>query len=328
MAMYNGGGYGGPAGIEDEEKGPKVTVRKVKSDRVDFVLQSCSLGFANSIRRAVIAEIPTIAIDMVDIATNSSVLPDEFLAHRLGLIPLHSKGVADNLNYTRNCDICDDHCDACSVTLRLRAKCTDEHSIMKVFASHLTRTNNRNDAIGQPVIRDPKGEGPLILKLRHGQEIDFTCVAKKGLAKEHAKWGPTAAVGFEYDPLNKLKHTTYWFEEDAEAEWPVNRRNAQWEDPDEQADASINPDAQPSAFFYNIEGVGVLEPDDIVEGGVRGLQMKLTEILHGLNPQQDGAGMNGADGDDAYEPMDADYNGAGYAGGYGAPTGYGYGAQY
>ncbi|ETN41997.1 uncharacterized protein HMPREF1541_03936 [Cyphellophora europaea CBS 101466] len=322
-ALYNGGAYGAVA-IDQEDQGPKVTVRKVGSDKVDFVLQSCSLGFANAVRRAVIAEIPTVAIDLVDINTNSSVLPDEFLAHRLGLIPLHSRGVADNLNYTRNCEYCDDHCDRCSVTLRLRAKCTDEHNILKVFASHLTRVDDRADSIGQPVIRDPNGEGPLILKLRHNQEIDFTCIAKKGLAKEHAKWAPTAAVGFEYDPLNKLKHTSYWFEKDPIEEWPVDKVNAEWEDADEQADVANNPDAQPSAFFFDLEGVGVLEPDEIVEGGVKALQLKLTEILQSLNPGQDGVnGMNGVDAGDDYEPMDQQPYDAGGYGGYGATGGYG-----
>lgn len=336
MALYDQGRYGGDRGYfdNDTEEGPRVTVRRVEADRVDFVLQSCSLGFANSLRRAIIAEIPTIAIDLVDISTNSSVLPDEFLAHRLGLIPLHSQGVNQNMEYTRDCDRCEDHCSNCSVTLRLRAKCESEGQVMKVFASHLTRMDHRDDAIGQPVIKDPNGEGPIILKLRHGQEVDFTCIAKKGNAKEHAKWGPTAAVGFEYDPLNKLKHTTYWFEENAEEEWPVDERNAQWEDPEEQADASVNPEAKPSAFFFDVESVGMLEPDDIVAEGVYALQLKLSQLKTALDPQ--GTAVNGDEDGDYNPPADfgaGDYgNGYGGYGGngdYGAPAmnggGYGYG---
>jgi DNA-directed RNA polymerase II subunit RPB3 len=163
----------------------------------------------------------TVALDLVEIESNTSVLPDEMLAHRLGMIPLNSKNCESDLEYTRECD-CEDHCVRCSVTLSLHARCSS--GIMPVYARDLTVQGERmNDTIGDPVITDAEGKGSLICKLRKGQEIKLTCLAKKGTAKEHAKWAPTAAVGFEYDPHNNLRHVDYWYEQDAKSEWYVFR---------------------------------------------------------------------------------------------------------
>ncbi len=82
--------------------------------------------------------------------------------------------------------------------------------------------NRVNQTLGNPVIRDPEGNGPLIAKLRQGNELKLEVIAKKGIAKEHAKWSPVTAIGWEYDPHNKLHHTDFWYEKDAMAEWYVS----------------------------------------------------------------------------------------------------------
>lgn len=196
---------------------------------MNFNLANVDLSLANSLRRIIQAEVPTIAIDLVEIEENSSVLADEFIAHRLGLIPLNSKN-ADDVIYSRDCE-CEQYCEQCSVRLTLHAKCTTQGEIMKVYARDLMVDQMRpNEWVGNPVISDPDGNGPLIAKLRDGQELKLTCIAKKGIAKEHAKWAPTAAVGFEYDPHNKLGHTDLWFEGKGEGakpedEWYVSTQH-------------------------------------------------------------------------------------------------------
>jgi DNA-directed RNA polymerase II subunit RPB3 len=186
---------------------------------VDFELSNVDLSFANSLRRTILAEVPTMAIDVVEVEANTSVLADEFIAHRLGLIPLNSKNV-DDVVYSRDCD-CDSYCELCSVTLTLHARCTGDE-IMKVYARDLVVDAMRpNQFVGTPVITDPEGLGTVICKLRKDQELRMKCIAKKGIAKEHAKWAPTSAVGFEYDPHNKLRHLDLWYEQDPIKEWYV-----------------------------------------------------------------------------------------------------------
>lgn len=285
------------------------------------MVQESSLALANSLRRVMLAEIPTIAIDMVDIITNSSVLPDEFLAHRLGLIPLRSSRVETDLEYTRDCTQCDDHCANCSVTLQLHVKCEGENNVV-VYARDLTRQGDRRDEIGMPVLGNEKG--PVIAKLRQGQEINLTCLAKKGFAKEHAKWAPTAAIGFEYDPNNYLRHVSYWYEKDIKDEWPVDEKNSEWEGENAaNADGKFDPDATPSAFFYEVEGTGMIEPEEIVDNGVQTLINKLADLIRHMNEEEGLAnGANGVADHDAYEPaLDgafSSYGGAGSRTPYGA----------
>ena len=53
-----------------------------------FSLQNVDVSFANALRRIMISEVPTVAIEIVYIDNNTSITHDEVLSHRLGLIPL------------------------------------------------------------------------------------------------------------------------------------------------------------------------------------------------------------------------------------------------
>ena len=56
-----------------------------------FTLSGASAAFANAFRRAMIGEVPTLAIEDVRIYDNTSALFDEMLAHRVGLIPIKNR---------------------------------------------------------------------------------------------------------------------------------------------------------------------------------------------------------------------------------------------
>ncbi|KAK7553602.1 DNA-directed RNA polymerase [Phyllosticta citricarpa] len=299
----------------DAVDGIQVKIRDADDRSVDFVLKNVDLAFANSLRRVMLAEIPTMAIDLVEVERNTSVLADEFICHRLGLIPLSAKGCED-VNYTRDCD-CEQYCDQCSISLILSARCTSDE-VMTVYARDLTVISRAaNELVGRPVITDPEQKGSIICKLRKGQELRMKCIAKKGIAKEHAKWAPTAAISFEYDPYNKLRHLDYWFEEDAAKEWPISH-NANFEGDPPQEGEAFNYDAAPNQFYFNVETVGGLDPDVIMQQGVKVLQQKLAAVIDELTggPDRNMGGM------DPFGGRTPDLNGGGTAYGGGMDQGF------
>lgn len=77
-----------------------IEILKLTEDSVVFVLRNADTSIANALRRVMLSEVPTMAIELVEVNNNTSVLNDEFIAHRLGLIPLKSSSVR-NYNYTK-----------------------------------------------------------------------------------------------------------------------------------------------------------------------------------------------------------------------------------
>ena len=51
-------------------------------------MSGVDVSFANALRRIMIAEVPTVAIEHVYMWNNSSIVHDEVLSHRLGLVPI------------------------------------------------------------------------------------------------------------------------------------------------------------------------------------------------------------------------------------------------
>ncbi len=84
---------------------PGIKILELKEDVIQFELYNTDISMANSLRRIMIAEVPTLCIETVEFSDNSSVLLDEFIAHRLGLIPIRSArpGGMAQWNYSQNC---------------------------------------------------------------------------------------------------------------------------------------------------------------------------------------------------------------------------------
>ncbi|KAJ3312202.1 45 kDa subunit of RNA polymerase II [Boothiomyces sp. JEL0838] len=265
---------------------PFVSITGQDQESISFILSNTDLSIANAIRRAMIAEVTTMAIDLVEFENNTSVLTDEFIAHRLGLIPLFSSDVDTMIPFTsRECS-CQQYCPSCSVELHLNVKCDQE-----------SRSVTSNDLISvhqqiKPITSE-SDSGILIAKLVKGQEISLRCIAKKGIAKEHAKWSPCAAVAFEYDPHNRLRHTTYWVEDDVKSEWPVSKNGELEEEPAE--DEPFDYLAKPNKFYYNVETTGALKPQEAIIAGLKVLQKKLAFIKKSVEGIAEEVGTGGVE---------------------------------
>eukprot|EP00039_Didymoeca_costata_P023397 m.6974 g.6974 ORF g.6974 m.6974 type:complete len:271 (+) comp3619_c0_seq2:142-954(+) len=255
---------------------PDVKVTQLSEDdtgeRVKFVLKNTELALANSLRRVMISEVPTLAIDWVQIEHNSSHLIDEFIAHRLGLIPLTSS-LAMKFEYHRDCN-CDAYgCENCSVRFTLDVQ-NDEDDVRIVTTRDLI---SEKEEVA-PVTSKMSGQYEqasdiVIVKLAKNQRLALQCRAYKGIGKEHAKWIPCCGVGFEYDPDNALRHTTFERPED----WTKSEYSELLDD-DTKPQADFDPTAKADTFYYNVESTGSLPADEIVSSAVTVLQEKL-EIL-------------------------------------------------
>jgi DNA-directed RNA polymerase II subunit RPB3 len=99
-----------------------------------------------------IAEVPTMTIDLVYFENNTSSLHDEFLAHRLGLIPLTSATFGD-FNYANECT-CLEGCDRCRVEFYLSVTCTQDQT--DVTTADLKVKSKHPDVVPVDIANAPK----------------------------------------------------------------------------------------------------------------------------------------------------------------------------
>ncbi len=154
----------------------KIKVLEKNADRVKVQLQGIDRAYANAIRRIAISEVPCMAIDEIVVLENSSIMYDELLAHRLGLIPLKT----DLSRYVlpKDCN-CNNPlgCPKCRVLL-----------VLDVEATETSKEVLSGELISEEPTTIPTSPKIPIVKLAPGQKVKLEAYARLGIGKEHAKW--------------------------------------------------------------------------------------------------------------------------------------------
>ncbi|KAF3939943.1 hypothetical protein ABW19_dt0206938 [Dactylella cylindrospora] len=209
--------------LEEFRRRFKVDIHKANDLHYEFDLIGVDASVANAFRRILIAEVPTLAIETVFVHNNTSIIQDEVLAQRLGLVPLRGdkKGFQQLRWRKRSPDEPPaEATDFNTVVMTLKVACTRNH------ATPVTETDPEKLYFNSSVYaRDIKfapqgrqsqwfsGNGEiravnpdiLLAKLRPGQEIDIEMHCVLGIGQDHAKFSPVATASYRLLPAIKIK---------------------------------------------------------------------------------------------------------------------------
>ena len=143
---------------------PSIQILTENDKKISVKLKGVSLLYANALRRICLNGIPIFAIDTVDMIENTSVLADEGISHRLGMIPLKMEGNESDESNSR-------------VMLVLDSGNTE------VVKTVTTAELESKDQVVKPISKQIP-----IVHLAPGQRIKLEAYARLGRGTEHAKW--------------------------------------------------------------------------------------------------------------------------------------------
>ncbi|HLC61409.1 MAG TPA: DNA-directed RNA polymerase subunit D [Candidatus Nanoarchaeia archaeon] len=247
---------------------------------LSFILKDSDHVFANTLRRLMIDEVPTMAIEEVEFQKNNSIAYDEMIAHRLGLVPLKTDLKSYNLPDKCKCE--GKGCNRCQLKLVLRA--TKGSGV--VYASELKSKD--------PAVKPVFGEMPIV-KLLKGQTLELEATAVLGTGKQHIKWSP-GHVWYKYKPIVEItgdvKNPEAIIEVDhnnifeiKDRKLTVNKDRVLECDLSldfSEIDKNVKVTASETDFVFYIESFGQLSCKEIVNKAVDILDEQLDEFVEEL----------------------------------------------
>ncbi|MCC6049941.1 MAG: DNA-directed RNA polymerase subunit D [Thermofilum sp.] len=285
---------------------PSIAIQKLGENECRMVLKGVTPAVANALRRALMSDVPTLAIDEVVVVENSSVLFDEVLAHRLALIPL--KVDVETYEALLSC-FEEGRRDDCVASFTLEVEADRQ---MTVYSGHLKFAGFTGEfsSLAYAEVK-PVSEIIPIVKLAPGQKVVLEAYAKMGTGKEHAKWQPVSAVAYKYYPkVTVLKRECG--EECRKCAEVCPKGVLRWRDGvlevveekleectmcracEEACPDVVRVSWDDTRFIFSIEGLGVLPVSKVVEVAMRRLLKRLDRLINTVE-----ASLNALGGDRA-----------------------------
>jgi DNA-directed RNA polymerase subunit D len=260
----------------------EISILEKDDTYIRFLVQGVDVPYMNALRRVALSEVPCMAIDEVVILENSSVLQDEMIAHRLGLVPL--KTDLDSYNLPEECSCKSEFgCNLCRVTLAVNVEAKD--GPRTVYSGDLTSEN--------PAVK-PVSDRVPILKLAKGQRIKLEAYARLGRGRSHAKWQPVSMCTYKYYPKIRISKTCDGCGEcvDMCPRRVLVKKGSKVEVqnlvsctlcqdcteacPKEPPAIEVTPEE--NKFIFNVESTEALPPQRIVEESLKILDTQLKEL--------------------------------------------------
>ena len=155
----------------------KIEVLNSKGNEMEFILKDATVAFANAIRRMGMSQVPVFAIDSVTFYENNSAVFDEYIANRLGLVPLTSDG----------------------------AHKADEEVLLSLEAEGPKMVYSKELKSSTPKVKCVYDNIPII-KLGEDRRIRLEAKAKIGTGTVHAKFqAGIISYGYEADDKKNFK---------------------------------------------------------------------------------------------------------------------------
>ncbi len=251
----------------------KIKILEKNEIKIKFLLEEVSPAFANALRRVMITEIPVLAIDWVDFYENTSVLFDEIIAHRLGLIPL--KFNPEKFNFMEECSCKGKGCALCQVVFAL-----EKTGPCIVYSGDLKSSNKEVKPLYDKI---------PIVELLENQKIKLEAVAKLGLGKDHAKW-QAANVGYQYYPEVYVKNfelAKKCIKICPKGLLEVKGKKIILKDPtkcdicrlcEEECEKGLEIKTDSTKFIFNVESVSGLKPEYIISQSAKILEKKAEDL--------------------------------------------------